>query len=110
MTKIVKLVVFVPESHAGGVRKALGDIGVGKIGCYENCSFSVKGVARFFSGEGTHPYSGEVGEMSEVAEERVEIVCPWDRVKEAVRAIKEVHPYEEVPVDIHPVLSEEDID
>ncbi len=109
MTKIVKLVTFVPESHADAVRTALGEIGTGKIGDYIHCSFSVKGIGRFIPTEGTHPYNGEVGRPSEAIEERIEVVCPWDKVKEAVEAIKEAHPYEEVPIDIHPVLSEEDI-
>ena len=110
MTKKVKLVTFVPESHADAVRKALGDTAAGKIGNYTHCSFSVKGVGRFFSTEGTNPYIGEAGEMSEVTEERVEMVCPREKIKEAIEAIRKAHPYEEVPIDIHPVLSEEDID
>ena len=108
MTKIVKLVTFVPESHADAVREALGNIDVGKIGDYTHCSFSVKGTGRFVPTAGTNPYNGKAGEPSEVMEERIEVVCPWDKVKDAVRVIKEVHPYEEVPIDIHPVLSEED--
>ncbi len=107
MMKRFKLVTFVPVSHAEDVRQALGDIGVGKIGNYTHCSFSVKGKGRFMATEGTHPYTGTVGEINEVEEERIEVVCFADKLKEAVRAVKEVHPYEEVPVDIHPVLSEE---
>ncbi len=110
MTKNVKLVTFVPESHANNIRKALGDIGVGKIGNYTHCSFSVKGVGRFFSNEGTSPYNGEVGKHSDVEEERIEMVCSLDLLKKATGLIREIHPYEEVAIDIHPILSEDDID
>ncbi|MFP4616908.1 MAG: hypothetical protein ACLFNR_01990 [Candidatus Paceibacterota bacterium] len=109
MMKNFKLVTFVPESHADAVRKALGGVGAGEIGEYTHCSFSVKGVGRFLPAEGTHPYNGEVGKSSEVEEERIEVACGAEKVKEAIKAIKEVHPYEEVPIDIHPVMSEEDI-
>ncbi len=44
----VKLVVFVPISHSDIVRKALGEAGAGKIGNYDFCSFSSRGVVRFF--------------------------------------------------------------
>ena len=38
-TKNVKLVVFVPLSHAEKVRQVLGEAGAGKIGNYDFCSF-----------------------------------------------------------------------
>ncbi len=109
MTKIVKLVTFVPESHADVLRTALGEVGAGKIGDYIHCSFSVKGIGRFVPTEGTHPHNGKMGKLSEAVEERIEVVCPWEKIQDAIKAIKEVHPYEEVPIDIHPVLSEEDL-
>ncbi len=109
MTKTVKIVTFVPESHAEAVRRSLGDVGVGMIGDCTHCSFSVKGIGRFMPTEGTNPYCGEIGKTSEAIEERIEVVCPWEKIKEAVKAVKEAHPYEEVPIDIHPVLSEDDI-
>ncbi len=43
----VKIVIFVPESHADIVREAMGKAGAGKIGNYSFCSFSSKGVGRF---------------------------------------------------------------
>ena len=110
MMKKFKLVTFVPESHADSIRRALGDMGIGKMGKYTHGSFSVKGKGRFMATNGTHPYSGEFGEINEVDEERIEVVCFADKIKEAVRVIKEIHPYEEVPVDIHPALSEEYIE
>lgn len=35
--EIVKIVVFVPETHADVVREAMGKAGVGKIGNYGFC-------------------------------------------------------------------------
>lgn len=47
MANNVKLVVFVPETHAEAVRQAMGGAGAGRIGNYSFCSFSAKGVGRF---------------------------------------------------------------
>lgn len=100
---VVKLVVFVPESHADTVRKALGDAGAGKIGNYTHCSFSSKGVGRFLPGEGASPTIGEIGKLEEVIEERIEVVCERDKLTDVVSAMKAVHPYEEIAFDVYPL-------
>lgn len=102
-SKIVKIVVFVPEAHADAVRTAMGNAGAGKIGNYTFCSFSSKGIGRFKPGEGTHPNIGEVGKLESVNEERIETVCEQDKLANVIKAIKEVHPYEEVALDIYPL-------
>lgn len=103
MNKLVKLVVFVPETHTDVVREAMGKAGAGVIGNYNFCSFSIKGVGRFKPLEGAKPAIGEVGRLESVNEERIETVCPREKVKEVVEAIKKVHPYEEVAFDIYPL-------
>ena len=57
----VKIVVFVPETHADAVRQAVGDAGGGKIGNYSHCTFSVKGKGRFLPLSGANPSIGEIG-------------------------------------------------
>jgi len=103
MSKIFKIVVFVPESHVGVVREAMGRAGAGKIGNYTFCSFSSKGVGRFRPEEGADPTIGKVGDIESVDEERIEVVCEQERLKEVVDEIKKVHPYEEVALDIYPL-------
>ena len=109
MSKLVKLVVFVPEIHTDIVREAMGKAGAGVIGNYDFCSFSTKGVGRFKPLEGAKPTIGEVGKFESVNEERIETVCLREKVKEVIKAIKEVHPYDEVAFDIYPLLSEEEL-
>ena len=53
---LVKIVIYVPVSHAGAVRRTLGECGAGHIGNYDYCSFSQKGTGRFRPGEGTNPH------------------------------------------------------
>jgi hypothetical protein len=100
MTSKFKLVVYVPESHAEAVRKAIGDAGAGRMGNYSSCSFSLKGVGRFFPEDGAQPSIGSVGRYVEVIEERIETVCHETVIHEVIAALKRVHPYEEVAYDV----------
>lgn len=102
-SRLVKIVIFVPLTHADSVREAMGKAGAGKIGNYAHCSFSTRGVGRFKPEEGAHPAIGEVGKPEVVEEERIETVCVRQILKQVIEAIKAVHPYEEVPFDIYPL-------
>jgi|SRR3989344_4673688 len=102
----VKIVVYVPETHADAVRKAIGDAGAGKIGNYSHCTFSSGGVGHFLPLDGAHPAIGEVGKMETVNEERIEFVCDKSVLDSVVSAMKLVHPYEEVAYDIYPLLNQ----
>ena len=103
ITKNVKLVVFTPISHADIVRKALGEAGAGKIGNYDFCSFSSRGIGRFRGNEKSNPTIGEAGKYEEVEEERIEVFVPGDVLEKVIQAMEKVHPYEEVAYDIYPV-------
>lgn len=105
----VKLVTFIPITHADLVRKAIGDAGGGVEGNYTHCSFSTKGAGRFLPQEGAHPAIGKVGKSEAVEEERIEVTCAKRDVKKIIAAIKSVHPYEEVPINIYSLLSAEEL-
>lgn len=102
--KVVKLVIFVPETHAVIVRKAMGEAGAGIVGDYKFCSFSVKGINRFIPLKTAHPIIGKIGKLEEVKEERIETVCFKKDLDKIIKAIKKVHPYEEVAVDVYPLV------
>ena len=99
----IKLVIFVPLSHADIVRKALGEAGAGKIGNYDYCSFSSKGVGRFRGNENSNPAVGEAGKYESAEEERIEVVVPREILKKVIEKVKEAHPYEEVAFDVYPL-------
>ena len=103
-TENVKIVVFVPSKDADILRKVIGDTGAGTIGNYSHCSFSSKGVGRFLPKEGANPTIGQVGKLEEVEEERVEFVCTKENINKVIQIIKDNHPYEEVALDIYPLL------
>ncbi len=107
MAELVKIVVTVPEKDADKVREAIGRAGGGKIGNYTHCSFSVKGMGRFKPEQGANPSIGEIGELEEVIEERIEITCEREQAQDVIKSIRGVHPYEEPAIDIYPLLLED---
>lgn len=105
MKELVKLVVFVPEENADEMRNALGKAGAGRIGEYSYCSYSIKGVGRFKPSDNANPHIGSAGKLEAVDEERIEVACEKDQAADIIKVIKDVHPYEEVVIDIYPMLS-----
>ena len=100
----VKIAVYVPSSHADLVRSALANAGAGHVGNYDYCSFSVKGIGRFRGAPGTRPFVGEAGNIESVEEERIETICPHEKLEDVLNAVKKVHPYEEPAIDVYPLL------
>ena|SRR3972149_3154828 len=96
-----KIVVYVPVTHADAVRTAIGEVGGGNISNYSACTFSVRGIGRCKPEEGAQPHIGEVGKCEGVEEERIEVTCNPDVVGKVIAAIKAVHPYEEIAMDVY---------
>lgn len=101
----VKLVVFVPETHADEVREIMGKAGAGKVGDYKHCTFSIKGIGRYIPLSTAHPYIGKPGKLEHVLEERIETVCYKKDLPKIIKAIKNVHPYEEIAFDVYPLVN-----
>ena len=100
-----KIVVYVPVVDADKVREAIGNSGGGTLGKYSFCSFSTKGIGRFRPNEGARPAIGQVGKLEEVEEERIEVTCDTERVGNIIAAIKRVHPYEEIAMDVWELIN-----
>jgi len=106
----VKIAIYVPSTHADAVREALGEAGAGLVGDYKYTSFSVKGIGRFIPLETAHPAIGEIGKLEEVIEERIETACYKKDLEKIIQEVKKVHPYEEIAIDVYPlVLNPHDI-
>jgi dinuclear metal center YbgI/SA1388 family protein len=107
--KLVKLVVFVPASHAEDIREVLGSTGAGFIGNYSDCSFSTTGIGRFLPREHTNPYIGKTGQLEEVDEVRIETIVPETSLNKVVSAMLKAHPYEEAAYDVYPLENKGEI-
>ncbi len=99
-----KLEIFIPENFLPALQKTLCELDAGHIGKYDCClSYShVVGVWRPL--EGTHPYSGEVGVVSQEKELKVEVTCNLEDLDTIIAAIKAIHPYEEPVINAIPLL------
>lgn len=96
----LKLVVFAPTSAADTVREALHIAGAGEAGDYSHVSYSSQVINRFTPGKKSDPAIGREGEPQVVEEERIEVLCPREKIEAVLSAIKKVHPYEEVAYDV----------
>ncbi len=54
-------------------------------------------------------HTGKIGKVQVVEEERIETLCPKEKVKEVVEAIRKVHPYEELDFDIIPLVEVDEL-
>ncbi|MFB8829597.1 YqfO family protein [Azotobacter salinestris] len=89
-----KLCFYVPESHVETVKEAVFAAGGGRIGAYDSCCWQVLGRGQYRPLEGSQPYLGQAGKLEQVAEWKVEMVVADERIHDAVKALKQVHPYE----------------
>jgi hypothetical protein len=101
----VKLEIFVPQEYTSTIRDELAKIGVGVIGKYDHC-FAVSQVTGYFRPlEGAEPFDGKVGEIKVTTEYKLEVNCKRELVKDAIRVIKSVHPYEEPLINVIPLAN-----
>ena len=100
-----KLVVFVPPDHREPVMAALFDAGAGQIGEYDHCGYWIEGTGQFRPSADADPFIGSAGDLSHVAESRVELVFPAARRRAVVAALRRAHPYEEPAFDVYQTVT-----
>ena len=89
------LVVFAPVGVSDQLVDALAAAGAGVIGDYTRCVWQTTGTGAFIPGDETHPAIGRHGHIERVPEIRLEMVVPRARRAEVLRALLELHPYED---------------
>ena len=82
------------------------EAGCGCIGNYDSCSYNLEGKGTFRAQPGTHPFCGEIGQLHEEHEVRIETVLPAFLKGKVQKALVEVHPYEEPAYDFYPLQNE----
>ena len=105
----VKVIVTSPIENADEIRRVVGEAGAGIIGNYTYCSSSEKTMGRFMPNENANPYIGEKNKLEIVEEEKIEFQCELKILKDVLKKIREVHPYEVPLIEIIPLINEEDI-
>ena len=104
--KRVKISITAPSSDIAVVRDAVCEAGAGVIGNYDFCSNSCRVIGTFRPNKKANPYIGETNKLEYVDEEKLEVVCDLEKVKNVVSVLRKVHPYEEPAIDIIPLLDE----
>ncbi len=107
--KKVKLVVTVPRENTDDVMNAICKKGAGVIGEYTYCSTRVSSIGTFMPSLNANPYIGEKNKLEYVEEDRLEVICDIAIVKNVIKKLRDVHPYEEPAIDIIPLIDECDL-
>lgn len=103
MGTLYSLVFYVPKTYLNEVKEALFLAGAGKLGNYEKCSWETPGQGQFRPVRGSRPFLGELGQLEQVAEFKVEMICRGEVLPQVIKALKKVHPYEEPAYSYWPV-------
>ncbi|MGI6324693.1 MAG: hypothetical protein ACOXZS_01960 [Bacilli bacterium] len=105
----VKIIVTVPIGKAEKIKQVLGDAGADVIGNYTHCTISTKVIGTFKPNKNANPYIGKKNKLEVVQEEKIEVQCDIGIVKDVLKRLREVHPYEEPAIDIVPLINEKDL-
>ena len=110
-----KLVVYVPQQWPGfGPNKPKGELletlkealfaaGAGQLGPYRRCSWQSSGIGQFEPMAGSRPALEGPEPLCRVGEDKLELLCPFGALKNALDALYAIHPYERPAYEIYPV-------
>ena len=104
--KKVKIEIFIPAEYTNKLREALNNIGALGVGNYDNVMSitKIKGYWRPLAG--ANPFDGTVGKISEANEDKIEFSTDIKNMENIIKAVKEIHPYEEPVINIIPLLND----
>lgn len=104
--KEVKIEIYVPEEYIIKLRDELNKVNACRIGNYDNV-ISITNVRGYWRPlEGSNPFNGDIDKVCEGTECKMEIRCKREYVKNAIKVIREIHPYEEPLINIIPIVNE----
>jgi len=89
-----KLCFYVPETHLDPVKNAIFTAGGGRIGAYDSCCWQSLGQGQYRPLDGSQPFLGQIGQVAQVDEWKVELVVADELIHDVVKALKKTHPYE----------------
>ena len=98
---IQKLVTYTIPENVEQVRNALFDAGAGKIGNYDDCSFTSQGIGTYMGNENSNPEIGERFEFVEAQEIKIEVTFEKHLQNKILKALFKNHVYEEVAYEIY---------
>lgn len=92
--------VFVPADSMEQVRTAMFAVGAGRLGNYDECSFSLTGEGTFRPLEGANPTTGKIGLRETLQENQLNLICTRWQLSRVLAAMRTAHPYEEIAYEL----------
>lgn len=103
--QLFKIETFIPEEYLDELRERLNKAGALSLGGnYDSCVVLSKVTGCWRPLEGSNPFIGEIGKLTMEEEIKMEFNCRAETLKETLKIIKEVHPYEEPVINVLPQL------
>jgi dinuclear metal center YbgI/SA1388 family protein len=98
---IQKLVTYTIPENVEKLRNSLFEAGAGKIGNYEDCSFTSQGIGSYMGNENSNPEIGERFEFVEAKEIKIEVTFEKHLQGKILKALFTNHVYEEVAYEVY---------
>lgn len=102
-----KLEIYTPEEYVTPIRDVLNAVGAGVVGDYDSVVSVVKISGFWRPTEKANPATGEVGKINFGEEVRVDVRCRKELVRQTMAAVREIHPYEELAINVIPLANHE---
>ena len=103
---LYKFITYIPDGHLQVVKEALFDAGAGRYENYDCCSWQVLGVGQFRPLSGANPAIGQLGQIEQVDEWRVEMIVEKQHIRAVLDAYRSAHPYEVPAYDLFAMVDE----
>lgn len=94
--------IYIPEPYVERLRDALHLAQVGRIGNNDHCLSLTNVWGDWRPLEGASPFQGQIAEGTEC---KVEGRCERRYVSDALKAIRQIHPYDEPLIHVIPLAS-----
>lgn len=91
MQNVYKIFVTCPQSHTDEIINSMSQAGAGVVGNYTHCAFITHGTGSNLPTDSANPFIGEVGKMFREPEDKIEMICPKEKLEAVIEAIKKVH-------------------
>lgn len=100
-----KIVVYIPEKDFNEYLSKILKLNINQIGNYKNCISWTNCTSSWTPLDNANPYIGQINQTSIEKEMRLEFKCDTKNIKQLVKLLKDIHPYEEPEIDIIPLIS-----
>jgi len=95
-----KLTTYIPENKADMLLQKMHEVGGGKIGNYEECSFKIDGTGSYKGNKISNPYIGKKSIKQNVKEVQINVLFLKHLQKKILETLFNYHPYEEISFEI----------